>query len=268
MAFLVGGIARGFDRERIRRALMKHVVEPLAPSPKHRDLIFVLKVMNSTRSEQNLTDEIEADYNTLKRGVEALQPRATSHFNFAPVDDDAILHPSGSPSAAQGLRLHPSRGTCFDLKRLSVRGYLSTIRRALMLMEAREKQRGARYDVAVFLRPDLLHLQAVPHWCDPLWAGVLGGKEMRTIGADFMYVMPRIAAGLMLEVIEHDMTTYAAKGMVQGVPVSSCSFAAVESLGNIVADRMRTAGGSAVGEFRVVSCGGWVHACVHGRMAG
>ena len=109
---------------------------------------------------------------------------------------------------------------------------MSTFRRVLMLMRQYEDQHGIRYEVVVLTRPDLLHLAPLHPWCDPGWTGVLAAKEVMVAGKDMMFVMPRKSAINLLEKIEGDMTTYAAK-LPGGA--GTCEIFFAEQLGPAVA---------------------------------
>ena len=197
VAFLVAGVARGFDRERMRRAFHEFVVSPLAPSPAQRDIYVALKIVNTTSSLYDQPKrELRTDKAALERGLQALKPRAV-HLSFASTDEGAVLQPPSGVAAEQ---------RCFHRLRDGVRGFVSTMRRALLQMRANEPV-GQSYDLVVFMRPDLLHLRPLASWCDPRWTGVRAGAELLATKNDHMLVLHRSTAGLLLEAIEAAMTS-------------------------------------------------------------
>ena len=200
VAFLVAGVARGFDRPRLQRAFLQHVVLPLAPSAALRDIFLALKLVNHTTSLYGKPwTEVATDAAALERGAsQVLQPRAV-HLSYASTDDGAVLRPS------------VGRG-CFSRLRDGVQGFLSSIRRALLLMEQAEAQSGLAYDVVVISRPDLLHARPLARWCDPRWAGLLAGTELVTTKNDHMFVLPRAGATALSEGIRTAMTSVAVGG--------------------------------------------------------
>ena len=89
VAFLVAGVARGFDRPRLQRAFFQHVVLPLAPYHTQRDIFLALKLVNRTTSLYGKPwTEIETDAAALERGAHVLQSRAV-HLSYASTDDGA-----------------------------------------------------------------------------------------------------------------------------------------------------------------------------------
>ena len=231
VAFLVGGAVRGFDRERVVRAFVQHVVQPLSPEAAVHDVFLALKVLNQTKQMAGgMRREIQTDLAALDRSLAMLKPLAT-HLSLSAVDEGAVLRPASPPGTSSGFTLHPGKRTCFGLMRVSVQGFVSTMRRSLLLMADHERAVRRRYDVVVFSRPDLLHTAPLPRWCHPRWEGVISGAELRTYGQDFMFVLPRRAASALMGAIEHTMTTYAAKGK-RGV---TCTLSATETLGHLLA---------------------------------
>lgn len=191
VAILVGGIARGFDRERPRRAFVQHLLRPFAPAA---DLFLALKVVSETnKPESRRSRSIATDVEALRSGVTALRPRAW-HLSHGAVDMEMLLRPPASARLAPGFRMGGRNTTCFLAQRPRIQGYQSTIRRAVALMEAAEGEGGRRYDVVVFTRPDLLLTAPMPRWCDPFWAGVVAGTAVHSIGQDFAFFMPRAVA--------------------------------------------------------------------------
>ena len=83
VAFLVAGVARGFDRPRLQRAFLQHVVLPLAPSAALRDIFLALKLVNHTTSLYGKPwTEVATDAAALERGAsQVLQPRAVLSVN-------------------------------------------------------------------------------------------------------------------------------------------------------------------------------------------
>ena len=104
VAFLVAGVARGFDRPRLQRAFFQHVVLPLAPDHTQRDIFLALKLVNRTTSLYGKPwTEIETDAAALERGAHVLQSRAV-HLSYASTDDGAVLRPSVGRGCFSRLR--------------------------------------------------------------------------------------------------------------------------------------------------------------------
>ena len=61
VAILVGGIARGFDRERQRRAFVQHLLKPFAPAA---DLFLALKVISDPNKAGSRRSRSIARYST------------------------------------------------------------------------------------------------------------------------------------------------------------------------------------------------------------
>ena len=254
VAILVGGVVRGFDRERLRQAFMQHVVQPLAPDPAQRHLFVALKVISDPppgASVYHRSRYITTDLDALRSGIASLHPRAW-HLSFSAVDEAMLLRPPATARLAPGLRMGPRNTSCFLAQGRRVQGYQSTMLRALSLMEKEEQRPGRRkYEVVVFTRPDLLHSTPVPRWCDPFWAGVLAGTAVQTIGQDFAYFLPRAVAAEMAALIRHAMLTYQAKGIINGKKSSTCTMSATELLALTAVQRLRDSPGHA-GHLRLV----------------
>ena len=121
VAFLIGGVARGFDRERMRRSFLQHVVEPLAPDPANRAFFVALKVLE--RSQQwgkgRARFRDETNVATLKAGVAAQLPGAGLHLTDVPVDREVVVTKPEPPlppkSMEAGFKPHPCNCTCFEV---------------------------------------------------------------------------------------------------------------------------------------------------------
>lgn len=223
VAFLLGGMVRGFEKGRMRRAFQQHVMAPLTAGPHgSSDLFVAFKLMNSStigrlRIGPNKVREQLVDRAALDRQLFALKPTAV-HLSFEPIDEGAIAAADASRQGGGGrgaveltgnvlLQRSESWKVCFRSLRGAVQGFVSTMRRTLLLMEAHEARTRTKYDVVVFTRPDLLYVSPLARWCDPRWAGVLQGKEMVSVNRGHMYVMPRAAASALGTLIDRSVTT-------------------------------------------------------------
>ena len=234
VAFLIGGVTRGFDRERMRRAFLQHVVEPLAPTPANRAVFLALKKLERTQKMgMRIAGFVEMETNSaaLKAGVASQFSGATLHLSHLPVDREVIAKESSrqspiSNSMGPGFKPHPCNCTCFELLRPAVAGFVTAIRRSYLMMRERETAQGWNFDLVVFSRPDLIFFAPLASWCDPRWQQVMAGRALTTIGQDFMYVLPRSVATTLDETLTHSMTTRASKGQ--------CRFAVTENLGRLL----------------------------------
>ena len=237
VAFLVGGVVRGFDRERMRKSFLHHVVEPLAPDAKNRAFFFALKPLRKTvKMGRNDFAEIDTQMADLKSGIQTLFPGASLHVSYLPVDREVLKKPPGPLIAPPDMTLHPCNCSCFDLVRESVAGFVSAIRRSYVMMEEREKAQGWKFDLVVFTRPDLLFYKPLAPWCDVRWKGVMSGNEFTTVGQDFMYVLPRRVATALDSIFMGNIATRAGRNRDREKP--ACFFAATETLGLTLSQRM------------------------------
>lgn len=237
IAFLIGGVTRGFDRERMRRSFLQHVVEPLTPDPANRAVFVALKVLARTQKPRNRDSpqprwfrELETNITSLKAGLASQFPGAALYLTRQPVDREVVVSAPLAPlptSTELGLEPHPCNCSCFDLLRRPVAGFVTAMRRTYVMMREREVAQGWAFDLVVFSRPDLIFFAPLAPWCDERWKGVMAGHEFATVGADYLYVLPRRAATVLDETLTQSMTARAATKVW---PQGSCTFQTTEAL--------------------------------------
>ena len=224
VAFLIAGMLRGFDRQRIRQSFVRHVASPLLAEPAQGNFFIALKLLNDTNEPSRAVGSLAA----LERDLRALNPVGI-HFRSTALDSGALLQPAREPGAPRAN----GRRACFETYSENVQGFLTTMRRALIMMRQHEVAVRTRYELVVFTRPDLLHLVPLPRWCEAPWAGVLNGTELVSFNPDHMFVLPRRAASAMRRVVESAMTAYEASHDEAG-----CELRKMELLGPLLTRRI------------------------------
>ena len=137
-------MTRGFDRERMRRAFLQHVVEPLAPNPPIAPVFPGTQKLDRTQKMgMRIAGFVEMETNSaaLKAGVASQFSGATLHL-YLPVDREVIakvatavadLELDGAPVQTASMQLH-----MLQLLRPAVAGFVTAIRRSYLMMRERE----------------------------------------------------------------------------------------------------------------------------------
>ena len=224
VAFLLVGMARGFDQPFMSRMYGEHLVAPLTAGGladfSSHGIYVAIKV------EPHGADLGSTDYAALMRAIETLKPRAVSLTNGS-VDWVAV----------QSSQFGARNASCIYELHASYRGLLSSMRRALLLMEADEALRGSlQYDVVFISRPDLFLANPLPGWChDCAWGALREGREVVTLGGDMLLAMSRTGAH-QLSIVIDDILSKPCAWMG-----GTRSFAGTEQLGELVAAKLARA---------------------------